>query len=150
MKKRQLLFTIFGILPSVFAQAKPLAVPQGFVRELPASALNTAAYVTLNNPNQVDKVIVAISTPVADSVLFHRMVPTENNYSMAKDKQLVVPAQGSLALKATQKHLMLMQLKSALKLGQMIPFTLSFKDGSKQTIHLPVQNSRMTHRKNKP
>ena len=47
----------------------------GFVRELPASALNTAAYVTLNNPNPVDKVVVAVSTPVADAVMFHKWCP---------------------------------------------------------------------------
>ena len=29
----------------------------------------------------------------------------------------------------------------------MIPFTLTFQDGSKQTIHLPVQNSRVIHTK---
>ena len=66
---------------------------------------------------------------------------------MMKIEKLVVPAKSSLELKSGGDHVMLMGLKKELKVGDEINLELSFSDGDKKSIKVPVKDLASTMHK---
>ena len=121
--------------------AKPLIVKEGFVRELPAQVRHTAAYLTLENPHTQAKKLIRISTPIAREVQLHETQHANHQVFMERQQAFDIPAQGQLKLESQAKHFMLIGLKKPLKQGEEVEFKLHFKDGTQQTITLPIRAS---------
>jgi len=58
---------------------------------------------------------------------------------MRQVKEIAVKAGGQAELKPGSYHVMLIDLKAPLKEGETVPLTLTFDDGSSQTIDAPVK-----------
>lgn len=87
-----------------------------------------AAYVV-----SVPSAITAVSTPAARVVELHEMKTENGVMSMNRVERISSPpAEGA--------HLMLIDLAKPLKNGDTIALTLTFQDGSRQTIDAPVRD----------
>jgi copper(I)-binding protein len=106
--------TLLFLLSLVFAQ--PAVTAEGaWIAESAADA-TAAAYVTITNPTMYDIYLVQVTSDVAGKIEFREGEKTL--------KHITVPSFGSAELTAAGPHLMLMDLKKALKAGENITLTL--------------------------
>lgn len=82
--------------------------------------------------------LVAASSPIAGVVEIHEMTMENNVMKMRAITGLDLPAGRAVELKPGGYHVMLMDLKQALKDGEMVPITLVVEDADKrrQTIEI--------------
>lgn len=99
----------------------------------------TAAYFTVKNSGAEDTLVSAKSN-ISGMVQLHEVV-TEGSTSKMQEKPggFVVPANGELTLKAGGFHVMLMNLKSPLNIGDKVELELTFKNAGTVKVTAPVQ-----------
>lgn len=80
--------------------------------------------------------LVGASSPVAATVEIHTMTMTDNVMRMRAVPALELPAGKAVELKPGGYHVMLMDLKQALKSGDTVPITLVIegKDGKRENV----------------
>ena len=122
------------------AGAVDINVSDAYVRGLPPSVPNTAAYMKIENTSDEDIVLTGASSKIAASVMLHQSVEENGQVSMHPVMSAKVPAHGELQLESGGLHLMLMGLKSTVKSGDMIDLTLQFQGGAQKTLSLPVRS----------
>lgn len=92
----------------------------------------SAAFGTLVNHTGADITIVSGTTPVSPMVELHEVVGSDGEMKMQPVKGgFTVPANGKLELKSGGFHIMLMDVKTPIKPGDQVAFTLTLKDGTK-------------------
>jgi hypothetical protein len=93
----------------------------------------TAAFGTLVNNTDAEIVVVSAASPVSP-VELHEVVMVDGVMTMqAKEGGFVIPANGSLSLEPGGDHLMLVDLASPVRPGDVVEFTLTLSDGSTVT-----------------
>ncbi|QSX29518.1 copper chaperone PCu(A)C [Shewanella cyperi] len=118
------------------AQAQVM-VMDGYVRAMPPSVPNSAAYFTLMNHGPATK-LVSVSSPAADEAQLHTLITENELVKMRRLDSLELPEHGTVSLSETGNHIMLQGLKAPLQEGQKIALTLTFADGQSLEITLPV------------
>ena len=93
---------------STLAAADPLAVTAAWARPTPPGAPNGAAYLTLGNPGDEEIVIMAVTSPIAESAEIHRSVMRDGTMGMVPVAGLIVPAGDAVELAPGGLHIMLM------------------------------------------
>lgn len=102
--------------------ARVLAVPPG-IRD-------TSAFISLRNTGARPLVLKAAHTPLAaHSMLMVTYKDGAGRTGMKEVARLSIPTRGTLLMGPSGTHLMVMGLKRALKVGEKLPFTLTFSDG---------------------
>jgi copper(I)-binding protein len=99
--------------------------------------MGTGAFMTLTAKEAVR--LVGASSPVAGVVEIHEMALEGNVMRMRAIEGLDVPAGKPVELKPGGYHVMLMDLRRALKPGEKIPVELRFETKDKKTITLPLE-----------
>ncbi len=99
----------------------------------------SAAYLTVHNSGEADALIKA-STPLTSTVQLHEVI-TEGSSSKMQEKPggFPVPADGMLELKPGSFHIMMMDLKAPIEIGQTVSLTLTFEKAGEVTIETPVK-----------
>ncbi|WP_246029039.1 copper chaperone PCu(A)C [Parashewanella tropica] len=110
----------------------------GHIRAMPASVPNTAAYLKIMNHGKAVK-LVSASTPVAKEVQLHTLLTENGVVKMRQVNDYEIGTHQTLVLKPSGDHIMIIGLKKPLSIGDKVPLTLTFSDGSSNTITLPVQ-----------
>ena len=105
---------------------------------------NSAAFFVIKNNSDKDIAITGANSDIAKKNELHTHIK-ENK--MMKIEKLVVPAKSSLELKSGGDHVMLIGLKKELKAGDEINLELSFSDGDKKSIKVPVKDLASTMHK---
>ncbi|MBM7070690.1 copper chaperone PCu(A)C [Shewanella sp. 202IG2-18] len=123
---------------SLHTFAAQISLVSGHVRALPPTVPNTAAYFTLKNEGANVKLIKA-ETPVAKEAQLHTLIEENGVVKMRQVPSYNLKAHSQLVLTSSGNHIMVMGLKQPLKVGQMVPLTLYFSDGTKKIIKLPVE-----------
>ncbi len=86
--------------------------------------------------------LVGLASPVAGIVEMHEMKMENDVMKMRALPSLTLPAGKAVELKSGGNHIMLMDLKQALKYGSNVPVTLTFADTqgkqSSLTVQMPV------------
>lgn len=98
----------------------------------------TAAYFTVKNSGPADT-LVAVKTSISPMAQIHEMVTSGATSSMQEmPNGLDVPANGEVTLKPGGYHVMIMNVKSALKEGDSVDLELTFKNAGtvKLTAHV--------------
>ena len=108
---------------------------------------NSAAFFVIKNNSDKDIAITSANSDVAEKNELHTHVKENKMMKMMKIEKLVVPAKSSLELKSGGDHVMLMGLKKELKVGDEINLELSFSDGDKKNIKVPVKDLASTMHK---
>lgn len=96
----------------------------------------TGAFLTLTSAQ--GGALVKAASPVAANVEVHEMKMEGNVMKMAAIEQLALPAGQAVALKPGGYHIMLMDLKQQVKVGDTVPLTLTIQgaDGKTETLEV--------------
>lgn len=98
-----------------------------------------AAFFTASNSGDADAAIVSASTPIAAEVELHTHTMTDGVMAMREVEQILVPAGGSVELKPGSFHLMLFGVSMNEGTSE-APITLTYADGTTETLSVPVQS----------
>jgi copper(I)-binding protein len=112
----------------------------GWVRAVPPVAVTTAAYMMLHNYSKHDDQVISIETPVAGAVEIHASEMSDGTMKMFKLENVTVPAKGYIMFEPAGYHIMLINIKQPLKVGDMVPLTLVFKNHGRVNMQLPVSH----------
>lgn len=115
-----------------------VSVEQPWSRATPPGAKIGVGFMRLRNAGAAERVIGA-STPVARRVEMHI---TERQGDVMKMRQVdafEIPAGGSFELKPGGAHLMLVDLRRALRQGEQVPLTLRLEKGAELQVELTVE-----------
>jgi len=124
------------------AQQGPVKVEAAWVRPAVPGQMGTGGFMQLTAP--VDLKLVGLSSPAAGQAQLHEMAMVGDVMQMREAAPLALPAGQMVALQPGpgHQHLMLMDLKHPLKVGDQVKLVLKFQrpDGKviKQTVMVPV------------
>lgn len=120
--------------------ALPLAVKDVVVVAVPPGATETSAFLTLRNTGRTPVVLTGAGSAVAaHTMLMRTRRDTQGRTGMVTVKTLTVPAGGTLTLKPSGDHLMLMDLKRPLKVGETLTLTLTARGGGRLAVKAVVR-----------
>jgi len=119
-----------------------VSVEHVWVRMPPPVAAVAAAYMTLHNDSGRNVVITAVHSSVSRSAGIHSMRVKGGMMQMQRLENLTLPAHGSVRLTPGGMHIMLNDLKQALKPNQAVHISLQFADGSSVDADAPVRDMR--------
>lgn len=122
---------ILGAASAVHAQVR---VEGAWARATVPSQSATGAFMRLTADKDV--VLTGVSSPVARVVEVHEMSMDKDIMCMRAVDQLPLKAGQTNELKSGGLHIMMMGLKKQIKVGEVVPLTLSFKaaDGRVSTV----------------
>lgn len=139
MTQTRFLFALPALLLANALHAD-VVVEDAWVRGLPPGVANASAYMTLTNTGSEEVVLTGATSPIAGSVLLHETMDHGGMLHMAHVATLTIPAAGTVKLESGGTHLMLMELSETPVPGTAVELTLTFGDGSTQTLSLPVRS----------
>ncbi|HXX84887.1 MAG TPA: copper chaperone PCu(A)C [Casimicrobiaceae bacterium] len=127
-----------------------LRIEHPFARATPPGAKSGGAYLTIVNAGTTAATLAGAASPVAGAVELHQMAMDGGMMTMRAVRALDVPPGGKLELKPGGYHIMLLDLKQPLKVGDKVPLKLSFENLGTIEIALEVEamgaGSPMTHK----
>ena len=124
-------------LVSTTLYAQTVEVKDAWVRASVQGQMATGAFMKLNAKEGTR--LVGASSPVAGVVEVHEMKMEGDVMKMRAVRVLDLPAGKTVEFKPGGYHVMLMDLKSALKKDSTIPLTLVFKNATGQESRLQLQ-----------
>lgn len=134
---------LLGAALPLFALAadSALRVDAPYVRLVPPSAPASAAFMVINNSGSAARTLLKAHSPAARAVELHSHVNDNGIMKMREVQGIEIKAKGQTQLKPGGYHIMLIDLRPALKEGDSVPLTLSFDDGSSLQIMAPVRRA---------
>lgn len=148
MKFTSLLFSVFVLTSLVLSQlifssvvlaSQSISVSHYYSRATPPNAVNSAIFANITNNSEQERTLVSVSSLIAEKLELHDVIHEGDIMKMRQVKQIIIPAGQTVQLKPGSLHIMLLGLKNQLKKGQEIKVTLSFANGDKQTLIVPVK-----------
>ena len=124
-----------------------IEIEGAYARASIPNAPNSAAFFVIKNNSDKDIAITSANSDIAEKNELHTHIKENQMLKMMKIEKLVVPAKSSLELKSGGDHVMLIGLKKELKAGDEISLELSFSDGDKKSIKVPVKDLASTMHK---
>jgi len=118
-----------------------MSVENGWVRVPPPAVDVAAAYMTLHNNGDQEMTITGVDSRASGSAGIHATEMQGDMMHMRRLNRLIIPAHGSVTLALGGMHIMLNDLKRELKPGQTVSLSLSFSDGGRMALDLPVRLS---------
>ncbi len=120
--------------------ADQITVSGAYIRQAPPGAMATGAFMTIRNASPGEVRVVKAASTVSRITELHTHLNEGGVMKMRQVKDIPVPPGGEAVLKPGGLHVMLIDLKSPLKEGEMVPITLGLDDGSSKEISVPVRN----------
>jgi periplasmic copper chaperone A len=111
----------------------PLAAPS-----LTSASKTGAVYLSIMNMGKASDELIGISTPVAKSAMLHKSKDENGVMKMEMLDQLYIPAGATIDVLPGKMHIMLLELKSQLKIGDHVPLELVFKKSGKISVDAVV------------
>lgn len=124
-------------------QAVDIQAKDAYVRAVPPVSEVTAAFMQLHNHSQVDRKLIAASSPASRIVELHTHTAVDGVMQMRQVEHILLPAGGYADLKPGGLHLMLIGLKQPLKVDERVQISLSLDDGSIIELDVPVRQMQM-------
>ncbi len=138
--KRFVIAGLLAITAQAWAQVQ-ITIEDAWVRGTVAQQKATGAFMRLTATQNAR--LVAAESPVAGVVEIHEMAMENNVMKMRAIPGLELAAGRTVELKPGGYHVMLMDLKQAIKPGDTVPLTLVFEDANQlrftQQIQAPVR-----------
>ena len=126
------------LAPALARAGEAVQVQAPWFRFLLAS-IPAGGYLTLENTGAAPAVLVGASSPGCGMMMLHRTETSGGTDRMVGVKQVTIPAHGTFRFAPGGYHLMCMEPK--MHLGQTVPVTLRFADGSRITAPFPVRGA---------
>jgi copper(I)-binding protein len=121
-------------------RADALRIDHPVARATPPGAKTGAVFFTVNNTGKETDRLLRASTPIAAGVVLHQMALEGGIMKMRAVPSVEVRSGGRLELKPSGYHLMLLDLKQPLKVGEKFPLTLTFEDAGTILISVWVED----------
>jgi len=99
-------------------------------------SIPAAGYMVLTNSGNSDAVLTQAASPACGMLMLHKSEDDSGMAMMMDVPNVTVPAHGSVTFAPGGFHLMCMQ--PSMKIGDKIPVTLTFQDGSTLATVMPV------------
>ena len=138
---------VLSILSIAAVFGADIEIEGAYARASIPNVPNSAAFFVIKNNSDKDIAITSANSDIAEKNELHTHIKENQMLKMMKIEKLVVPAKSSLELKSGGDHVMLMGLKKELKAGDEIGLELSFSDGDKKSIKVPVKDLASTMHK---
>lgn len=117
-----------------------LTVEGAWAAATPEGVAVSAGYMTVSNPTGVQDRITAAAMPKAGVTELHVMEMEGGAMKMRTAQGgVVVPANGKAEFAPGGTHLMFLQLKEPLKVGEKVPVTLTFENAGPMTVDFEVR-----------
>lgn len=142
-KRLSLVAGLVAISFSALAADSTLTIDDPYVRLIPPGTTTTGAFMTIRNAGDADRKLVNALSPVSDKVQLHTHMNENGVMKMREIPDIPVRAKGEVALKPGSYHIMLIDLKTELKEGELVPITLNFDDGSTTQVEATVRKLQM-------
>jgi copper(I)-binding protein len=134
-----LLAATAALPPPLLAAEAELTVSDHYVRMVPPGTPTSGAFMTIKNSGNTDRKLLKVESPVAKTVELHTHINDNGMMKMRPVKEIDIKAHGQAELKPGSYHVMLIDLKQALKEGETVPLTLTFDDGSTKKLDAPIR-----------
>jgi copper(I)-binding protein len=125
--------------------ADTINVVEPYVRLAPPNAQVTGAFMTLRNSGSKTVKLLKADNPASAITELHTHLNEGGVMKMRAVADIAVPAGGETMLKPGGLHIMLINLKTALKEGDSVPISLSFDDGTTQQVQFLVKRPASAH-----
>ena len=121
-------------------KAGDLVITQAWSRATPGGAKIAGGYLTIENKGSVPDRLIKGAADISGRIEVHEMAMNNGVMTMRElDKGLAIEPGKTVKLAPGGYHLMLMDLKGALKQGDKVPVTLEFEKAGKVNLSLDVQ-----------
>lgn len=126
--------------PMVTTMSAPenLSADNAWIRLLPGE-LPAAGYLVLRNDADTPRKLVSVDSDDFDQVMLHQSMQASGMSHMRHVMGIDIPAHGKATLAPGGYHLMLMQPKRVLEVGQTVTLVLHFADGATQSVAFEVK-----------
>ncbi len=128
-------------LPTVQAAVSidNVRITEARIRAMPPGTSNTAAYLTIKNLGKSDIRLEKVEAPVSGHIMIHDTVKKDDKMSMVHQKSVTIPAGKKIKFVPGGMHIMIMDLKKHLMVGESVPLTLHFSNGRIVTTNAMVK-----------
>jgi copper(I)-binding protein len=121
------------------AGSEDVVVEGAWARASVGTSRPGAAYMTLRNTGSEAVTLTGIMTPIAMMPEIHRTATNDQGVStMAPAGEITIAPGESVALAPGGLHAMLMRLQEPMIEGESFPLTLTFSDGGKVMVEVPI------------
>jgi len=128
------------------AQQGAIGIEKPWARATPGGATTAAVYMTIENKAKSEDRLTGASSDAAGKLQIHEMKVVDGVMQMRElPGGLPIPADGEVALKPGGYHVMLIDLKKPLKLGETVALTLVFEKAGKVEVAAPVRDASGEH-----
>lgn len=125
---------------SWLAAAEPdIVIENAWVREAPPTAHMLAAYMTLTNRGDQDRLLVEVQSPAFSHIMLHKSELVDGIARMVHLDEIRIPAQGSVQLEPGSLHLMMPAPEPRLSAGDVVQLVLVFADGGRIEVQAEVR-----------
>ncbi len=121
-------------------QAGKIEIDHPWSREAPPNAPVIGGFFQLNNHGDKEDALIVAESPIAAHIELHNHIKQDGVMKMVKVDEILVPANGSVALKPGSYHLMFFNPTQTLKKGDRFPVTLMFKNSGKVEVEMAVES----------
>ena len=138
---KQLSLLAAGLMVSLGAlagAADSVTVQDPYIRLAPPNAPATGAFMVIRNGGDKDVKVVKASNPASKVTELHTHLNEGGVMKMRPVPAIDIKAKGEAVLKPGGLHVMLIDLKSPMKEGDVVPITLGFEDGSSKQVDAKV------------
>ncbi len=138
---KQLSLLVVGLMLSsavLAGAADHVSVEDPYVRLAPPNAPATGAFMVIRNNGDKDVRMVKADNPASRVTELHTHLNDGGIMKMRPVPAVEIKAKGEAVLKPGGLHIMMIDLKTAIKEGDVIPMTLTFDDGSSKQVDAKV------------
>lgn len=127
-----------------FSETKnEIVIENSRIKAVPASSQNSAGFMILRNNSNKNIQLVKAESDISDVVELHTMTMIDGMMKMRPVEKIEIKAKGFTELKPGGFHVMFIGLKAPLKENENKNVKLTFSNGQKETISMPVKEIEM-------
>lgn len=137
MKKLLILFAL--LCNATFASDQIMITENSaWVRATPPGTSTTAIYMTMMNHSNTDISLLEVTSDISERLELHTHKHVDGMMKMQQVDSIAITASGQTELKPHAEHIMVFNLEKSLKPGDIVALELTFNNGKKQTLEVPV------------
>lgn len=125
-------------LASTPQQEVAVTIENAFIRGLPPTQPNTAAFFTVVNHSDEEVTLLAAGSDIAEALEIHRHEHHNGMMSMQEQPSVTIAPHSSFQFAPGGYHLMLLNLRRPLREGEQVQFNLKTCTGDLITVNAPV------------